>query len=51
MHLSGSIVGGRVLQIGGSGQGALKALVGGAARSSLATPCAGEAELAASIAR
>jgi hypothetical protein len=51
VHLSAAISGGRVLQMGGSGQAALKTLVGGAAHAMLVTPCAGEAELAASLAR
>lgn len=51
IHLSASIVGGRVLQIGGSGQAALKTLAGGASRATLVTPCAGEAELAAGLAQ
>jgi hypothetical protein len=50
VHLSQSIVSGRVVQVGGSGQAALKALAGGAARATLVTPCAGEAELAAGVA-
>lgn len=51
VHLSSAVVGGSVLQIGGSGQAALKALVGGSARAMLVTPCAEEAELAVRIAR
>lgn len=51
IYLSSSIVGGRVLQIGGTGQAALKALVGGASAAKLITPSSGEAELAERVAR
>jgi SAM-dependent methyltransferase len=50
VHLSASIVGGRVLQIGGTGQAALKALAGGAAEATLVTPSQGEADLARQVA-
>jgi SAM-dependent methyltransferase len=50
IHLSASIVGGRVLQIGGTGQAALKALAGGATSAVLVTPSAGEADLAGQVA-
>lgn len=50
VHLSRSIVGGRVLSLGGTGQAALKALVGGASESALVTPSPGEAELAQRVA-
>lgn len=50
IHLSGSIVGGRLLSLGGTGQAALKALVGGAAESVLITPSQGEADLARRVA-
>jgi SAM-dependent methyltransferase len=50
IHLSASIVGGRVLQIGGTGQAALKALAGGASEAVLVTPSPGEADLAREVA-
>lgn len=50
VHLSSSIVNGRVLQLGGTGQAALKALVGGASSAVLVTPSAGEARLARQVA-
>lgn len=49
-HLSPKVAGGRVVQIGGSGQAALKALVGGAAEAILVTPSQGEANLATQVA-
>lgn len=50
VHLSASVINGRVLQLGGTGQAALKALVGGAAKAYLLTPSAGEARLAEQVA-
>lgn len=50
VHLSRAIVGGRLLSLGGTGQAALKALVGGASESVLVTPSQGEADLAQRVA-
>jgi SAM-dependent methyltransferase len=50
IHLSRSIVGGRVLQLGGTGQAALKMLAGGAAHAVLLTPSEVEARLAERVA-
>ena len=51
VHLKQSIIGGRVLQLGGKGQAVLKALVGGASSGILVTPSQGEADLAVRVAR
>ncbi len=50
IHLSASIAGGRLVQIGGTGQAALKALAGGASGAVLVTPSRGEADLARQVA-
>jgi SAM-dependent methyltransferase len=49
-HVEAVIAGGTLVQLGGSGKDAIKALLGGASRSYLITPVEGEAELARRLA-
>jgi SAM-dependent methyltransferase len=50
-HVRPKLLGGDVMQLGGSGRDALKALLGGARRGYLVTPIKGEADLASDLAK